>query len=348
MRKVLLVLCLFLIVSTAVGQVVSIPDRNLRAKIEEALGKASGATITVDDMAGLTWLNAQNANISDLTGLEHAPNLTRLNIGAEWTGEGLVNSNSVSDISAVSGLTNLRTLQLDNNGIIDISAVSGLTNLVGLGLGYNGIIDISAVSGLTNLWTLVLANNGIIDISAVSGLTNLGRLYLSGNSIIDISALVSNTGFWSGDEVHVTGNPLSATAHSTHIPTLQGRGVDITFDAHDAGIARLDINGDDVVMLTPKETALLPNYPNPFNPETWIPYHLAHDADVSLTIYDIDGVVVRQLDLGHWSAGYYTDRAKAAYWDGRNGWGESVASGVYFYQFSAGDYSAMRKLVILK
>ena len=100
--------------------------------------------------------------------------------------------------------------------------------------------------------------------------------------------------------------------------------------------------------LIPKETALLPNYPNPFNPETWIPYQLVQAADVKLTIYDIKGAVVRQLDLGHQQAGYYADRSKAAYWDGRNTSGEVVASGVYFYQFQAGDYSATRRMVILK
>ena len=98
----------------------------------------------------------------------------------------------------------------------------------------------------------------------------------------------------------------------------------------------------------PKETALLPNYPNPFNPETWIPYHLALDADVKLTINDTQGAVVRRLDLGHQPAGDYTDRAKAAYWDGRNETGESVASGVYFYHLSAGDYSATKRMLILK
>ena len=100
--------------------------------------------------------------------------------------------------------------------------------------------------------------------------------------------------------------------------------------------------------LTPKETVLLPNYPNPFNPETWIPYRLANDTDVSLAIYDVDGVLVRELDLGHQRAGYYTDRSRAAYWDGRNAVGEQVASGVYFYHLAAGDYSATRKMLILK
>jgi len=103
-----------------------------------------------------------------------------------------------------------------------------------------------------------------------------------------------------------------------------------------------------LAVLTPKETTLLANYPNPFNPETWIPYHLATDSDVLLSIYDINGALVRELDLGHQRAGYYTDRTRAAYWDGRNKFGEQVASGVYFYQLRAGDYLQMRKMVILK
>ena len=98
----------------------------------------------------------------------------------------------------------------------------------------------------------------------------------------------------------------------------------------------------------PDATALLPNYPNPFNPETWIPYHLAHAADVTFTIYDTKGVTMRQFDLGYQPAGYYTDKTQAAYWDGRNNFGEIVGSGVYFYQLQAGDFSATRKLVILK
>ena len=100
--------------------------------------------------------------------------------------------------------------------------------------------------------------------------------------------------------------------------------------------------------LTPKETILLPNYPNPFNPETWIPYRLAEEAFVTLTIYDGDGQIVRTLDVGHRSAAFYESRSKAIYWDGRNEFGEQVASGLYFYHLSAGDYSATRKMLILK
>ena len=100
--------------------------------------------------------------------------------------------------------------------------------------------------------------------------------------------------------------------------------------------------------LVPQETVLLPNYPNPFNPETWIPYHLAHDANVILTIYDTKGAVVRTLEVGHRAAAVYESRSKAIHWDGRNEFGEPVTSGVYFYHLSVDDYSATRKMLILK
>ena len=98
----------------------------------------------------------------------------------------------------------------------------------------------------------------------------------------------------------------------------------------------------------PKETVLLANYPNPFNPETWIRYQLSKAADVTLTIYGIDGQVVRRLALGHQPAGVYQNRSRAAYWDGKNIFGEPVASGVYFYTLTAGDFSATRKMLIRK
>ena len=98
----------------------------------------------------------------------------------------------------------------------------------------------------------------------------------------------------------------------------------------------------------PETTALLPNYPNPFNPETWIPYQLAAPADVTLAIYAADGKLVRTLALEHQSVGIYQERSRAAYWDGRNELGESVASGVYFYTLTAGDFTATRKMLIKK
>ena len=467
-----------------ITQTVDIPDPNLRAAIAKTRGKAPDAAITVADLMILIELQARNANISDLTGLEYATNLTHLYLDGEdvEAEDRFINSNSVSDlsplaglidmrlltlegnnitdISVIAGLTNLITLNLGDNNISDISAIAGLTNLQRLGLYGNPISDISSVSGLANLTVLALGINSITDISALAGLTNLTHLWLfhnsisdisplagltqltylhlRDNSISDISPLVQNTGLGSEDSVNVAGNPLNAPAIHIHIPVLQGRGVIVEFD--DIVAQPADINGDgsinifdlvavgaqfgvkgqnlttdvnrdgivdvrDLVLvagmfgeaaaapstqpqaakiltaaavrewltdakaieitdpimrqglmvlqqllaaLTPTETQLLANYPNPFNPETWIPYRLAEDAFVTLTIYDGTGRVVRAIDVGHQTAAFYESRSQAIYWDGRNQIGEQVASGVYFYHLSAGDYSATRKMLILK
>ena len=98
----------------------------------------------------------------------------------------------------------------------------------------------------------------------------------------------------------------------------------------------------------PASTILGQNFPNPFNPETWIPYQLEQSADVTLQIYDTSGGIVRTLDLGFKSQGFYMTRSTAAYWDGRNNMGEQVASGVYFYSLQTPDFSATRKMLILK
>ena len=96
------------------------------------------------------------------------------------------------------------------------------------------------------------------------------------------------------------------------------------------------------------QTDLLSNYPNPFNPETWMPYQLAEANEVSITIWDVRDTLVRHIELGHQTAGDYTNRSRTAYWDGKNEAGEAVASGVYFYTLTAGDFTATRRMLILK
>ena len=103
-----------------------------------------------------------------------------------------------------------------------------------------------------------------------------------------------------------------------------------------------------VALTTPRETALLPNYPNPFNPETWIPYQLAKPTDVRISIYSVEGKLVRMLKLGNQPMGIYASRSRAAYWDGKNELGEPVASGVYFYTLTTGNFTATRKMLIRK
>ena len=97
-----------------------------------------------------------------------------------------------------------------------------------------------------------------------------------------------------------------------------------------------------------EETKLLPNYPNPFNPDTWIPYQLSEESTVAVKIYDVSGHLVRTIEVGHKPMGYYLTRERAVYWDGRNKNGEPVSSGVYFYTLNANNYTETRRMVIVK
>ncbi len=166
---------------------VAIPDGNLRWAIEAALGKASGAPITAYDMEALRRLDVQDAGISDLTGLEFAPNLESLKL--------LGDTNEIADLSALSGLTHLTSLHLEGtNQITDVSALSGLTHLTWLTLDGTNLTDVSALGGLTKLETIQLwGTNEIADVSALGGLTKLSVLSLDGTNLTDVSALSSLT-----------------------------------------------------------------------------------------------------------------------------------------------------------
>ena len=131
-------------------------------------------------------------------------------------------------------------------------------------------------------------------------------------------------------------NPLLGIRPVQHVVTAE--------DVLDSRISLPDL----VTYEIPAQTELLANYPNPFNPETWIPFRLAEDARVSLTIYGASGSLVRTIDIGFTPAAVYQGRSEAIYWDGRNDFGEQVSSGIYFYHLNAGDFSATRKMVIVK
>ena len=131
---------------------------------------------------------------------------------------------------------------------------------------------------------------------------------------------------------------------------IDAKQLKLTYTARQRGIIVLE-QLLEVLMraeIIPTETALLPNYPNPFNPETWIPYQLAESADVTISIYSAEGKLVQTLTLGYQPIGIYASRSRAAYWDGRNTIGEPVASGIYFYTFTAGKFSSTRKMLIRK
>ena len=171
---------------------------------------------------------------------------------------------------------------------------------------------------------------------------------LNGDGLVDIVDLVLVANAFGADAAAPPLTPQvleQLTAADVKDWLTQARQLSLTDPVYLRGMTVLE---QLLTALTPKETALLANYPNPFNPETWIPYHLAKDADVTLHIYAMNGTLVRTLTLGYQPAGMYQNRSRAAYWDGKNAFGESVASGVYFYTLTAGDFSATRKLLIRK
>ena len=171
---------------------------------------------------------------------------------------------------------------------------------------------------------------------------------VNGDGVVNVFDLVQVAGAIGGGGAAPSASSLDLSMISAGDVAgwlAQAQGFDVVDPNFQRGIHFLE---GLLAALTPKETTLLPNYPNPFNPETWIPYHLAQEAEVEITIYNTKGTLVRQLALGNQVAGHYAARGKAAYWDGRNEGGEAVASGIYIYQFRAGNYAASRRMVIVK
>ena len=194
--------------------------------------------------------------------------------------------------------------------------------------------------GVVNIQDLVL-------VASDFGQTGQNSADVNGDGIVNIQDLVLvAAAFGEGEAAAPVLHPSTledlTAADVQHLLT-QARRLALTDPAYLRGIAVLE---ELLARLLPKETALLSNYPNPFNPETWIPYHLAAPADVTFHIYSVNGALVRTLELGHQIAGMYHSRNRAAYWDGKNEHDEVVASGVYFYTLTAGTFTATRKMLI--
>ena len=201
--------------------------------------------------------------------------------------------------------------------------------------------DVNA-DGVINISDLVL-------VDARLGTVGENTADVNGDGVVDIAdlVLVAHTIGPGGAAAPTAHNNAVAllTAEQVQQWLIEARFLGDTSLAHQNGVRVLEhLLG----RLTPAATVLLPNYPNPFNPETWMPYQLSEPADVTLTIYDIHGRVVRALDLGHQRAGIYHSRSRAAYWNGKNAVGEPITSGLYFYTLIAGDFTATRKMLIRK
>ena len=324
----------------------------------------------LEELTSLTWLYLRSNSISDLSPLEELTSLTWLDLVG----------NSISDLSPLEGLTSLTWLYLRSNSISDLSPLEELTSLTQLWVNDNPILDTSPLYPLLSenggkITTIDIDvseyapwdvnEDGNVDVSDSALVT--AALGQTGDSIINPRTDVNGDGTVDADDLTLVtdnldtdgGAPSSSGLLTLLDPATLEKLDPATLDAQ-LDILRVQSDGsaeylqaialleNALAAMRPDKTQLLANYPNPFNPETWIPYHLANPSNVRITIYDARGAVVRQLDLGHQREGYYTNRSRAAYWDGRNNFGERVATGIYFYQLEADNTSLLRKMLILK
>jgi len=320
----------------------------------------------------LTVLDLDDNEISDISALNALTNLTVLDL----------DGNKISNVSALSAMLSLTELDLHDNHISDITPLKNLVNLTVLDLSENHILDFSPITGfMDNLTEYNDSNQTDPPIRTADvnrdGVVNLTDLILvalnyrnpnfAGSAQFGVYSDVNKDGVVDVKDLVAVAAEVDA---GTAAPVLRknfvkisnltvknltqwirlAKQLEVQEPRMQKGIAVLE---QILASLThseapPKATILLANYPNPFNPETWIPYQLAALADVSISIYAADGTLVRTLDLGHQPMGIYESRSRAAYWDGRNMLGEPVASGVYFYTLTVGEFTATRKMLIRK
>ena len=326
----------------------------------EALGTNGSSTITLNqglNLVGLPLNDPRINRVSDLFALEgiggNVPVII-LTDGGEFKTVGRVGD--PGDIEITGGQAFIMTAQ--QAATVAISG-EGWTNALA------ATAPVIAMSEVSDVTPILALKGSIVDESRGLNKTNfrvIVRNRSTGRSVTTVTGgeYLSRSNMWGSEGVGyqltdvdletqraaAIGDILEISAQSSR-PLIGVEPLQYTVMAEDVRQGWIQLP-ELVAYEIPVETQLLRNYPNPFNPETWIPYHLANNSDVLLSIYDINGALVRELDLGHQRAGYYTDRSHSAYWDGRNAWGEPVASGVYFYQLRAGDYLKLRKMVILK
>ena len=338
----------------------------------KVLNLNSNTVSNLTPLAGLTGLTTLILGNNAITSVAPITTLTQLKVLN-------LNNNSINDIRPLTPLTQLTTLNLTANNISDVAFLAGLLNLTTLRLAGNPILDTTALYPLTQRVPPVDIDIAVSqfppwDVNADSSVNILDLVLVaaalgqSGDDIVNLRTDVNKDGSINIlDLVLVAQHFGNNTADAPPSAELLTRLNPMTLASLDAAtlethlkILLAESDGSLkyqrviaflqtlLAAIPPHKTRLLANYPNPFNPETWIPYALAKGSDVHILIYDTRGAVVRHLELGHQSAGYYTEKNRAAYWDGRNTLGERVASGIYFFQLRAVNVSLLRKMVILK
>lgn len=258
---------------------------------------------------------------------------------------GFVNRLDLMLINSRLGTTGQDTADVNEDGIVDIADLVLVTNIIETtAVDRNALVSERADvnnDGFINTGDLKVIDKLLGTIGQSDADVNIDGVV----NIVDLVLVASAIGpAASAPSVHNQGTGL-ITAEQVQRWLIEARLSEDTSLTYHRGMLVLE---QLLAMLTPEATALLPNYPNPFNPDTWIPYQLAEPVNVTVTIYASNGMPVRTLEVGHQPAGTYQSRGRAAYWDGKNAYGEPVASGLYFYTLTAGDFAATRKMLIRK
>ena len=338
--------------------VVGLPDTNLDREVRDALSVTGTLPMSEELLESLTTLTASSRSITDLTGCEYMTALTSLDL----------RNNQITDVSPLSKLYSLETLMLDENPILDTSVLRELERrgteiditiyrYPSWDVNQDGDVDEADVFLITATITDTqnppdVNGDGIAGDAADTEAADANK----DDTVNTADLLLVFEKF--DRPVNLAAPLLSAESAGLDWALLEGINADRLRVQLD--ILRAENDGSlkyqqaitflqaVLVALHPNQTLLLANYPNPFNPETWLPYQLARGSNVWITIYDTPGAVVRRLALGYRAEGYYRARGRAAHWEGRNEVGERVASGIYFYQLETDDTSLLRKMVILK
>ena len=302
------------------GEIVEFPDPNLRDIIQlDTRVQGLNQVITTGSLAATSsWIEIVGFDITDLTGMEHATGIRRL----------YLRNLNISDVTPLGKMTWLVELRLKGNPILDTRPLYPLTQQdppveIDIAVSQYAPWDVNEDGAVdatdTALVTVAIGQSGadIVD----------SRTDVNGDDTVDAGDLLLVTEHLD-DAENASPATLNGIVNLVDTATLESLDRDVL--QAQLQILRAESDGsakyrNAIALLEaflaatrPEETVLLANYPNPFNPETWIPYHLADASNVRITIYDTRGVVVRRLDLGHQREGYYTSRSRAAYWDGRN------------------------------
>ena len=329
-------------ISVFVVTMVEIYDDNLKLRLESVLGKDSSEKVTNLDLSQLVGkLNASNSNIRDLKGIEYCINLTELDLSG----------NSINDINLLLALNKLNLLRIDGNPLtISASPIIKKIEAQGTKVVYDHIPSSEKLIGDVNFDNEV----NIFDLVMVA--SEFGKIEGNLKGDINLDGLVNIF-----DLVLVARNfGKSFAVAPSIVQKIRLNSAEIQNIAFAIDYLRLNNSHSDaeetilyvlesiLTKTLPKQSRLLPNYPNPFNPETWIPFRAAKDGNVSVTIYDINGTIIRLLPIGYVLAGNYLGPDKAIYWNGKTDAGEYVSSGTYFYQIKLVDYTETRKMIIVK